>query len=201
MYSKKSIEIAQSYIGKLPQEYSLVTWTELKNKMAKEMQEASIIENSKQGSQVALGSVKKYLREQFDDGCECPACGQYVKQYRRRIGSPQCRGLILLYSIHNNLQKEWVHIRDIIKEVNVHGDFAKMLYWELIEEKPNDNNEKKNSGLWKITNKGKSFVRNEIKIPSHAFVYNGKCNGMSESTTDIVESLGKKFNYNNLMKR
>lgn len=201
MYNQELINIAQSFVGKTPQDLGLKNWDELKEKMANDLRTAQIAINSKQDSPMPLSKVKTYLRAEFDKGCECPACGQFVRQYRRRIGSPQCRGLILLYSIHTKRETEWVHIREIVKEVNVHGDFAKMVYWNLIEEKPNTDKDKKSSGLWKITDLGKKFVKNEIKIPSHALVYNGKCNGMSETQTDIIESLGKTFNYNELMGR
>lgn len=146
-----------------------------------------------------LQDAKEYLKKNFNEGCSCPACGQFVRLYKRKLGSPQARGLILLYSLHRSTGKEWIHIRKIIEQVNVHGDFAKMVYWGLIEEHSNEDEDKKNSGLWRITEKGKRFVRNEIKIPSHALVFNGKLQGFSGTTTDIVDSLGKKFSYRELM--
>lgn len=45
-------------------------------------------------------------------------------------------------------------------------DIAHMAYWGLVEnEKP---------GLWKITDKGLSFVFGTLEIPKYAFIYNKK---------------------------
>ena len=47
---------------------------------------------------------------------------------------------------------------------------------------------------------GKKFVQNELTIPSHVLLYNSQCYGFSEEQTDIVASLGKKFDYQELMR-
>lgn len=144
-----------------------------------------------------IKEAKEYLRKNFNEGVNCPCCNQFVKLYKRKLGSMQSQGLIILYDL--NKQNEWVHVREITKNINLTGDFAKMSYWKLIQEKPNVGEFTKNSGYWKITQRGKDFVDNKIQIPSHALVYNSKCFGFSEEKTNIVKSLGKKFNYNNLM--
>lgn len=166
-----------------------------------------------------VNEVRSYLKENYHDGVDCACCGQLVKLYRRKLGSAQVQALILLSLI--NMEKEWCHSREITKEINITGDFAKMLYWGLIEAKPNtresikqskDDNgnivsekiivrdeSKKNSGFWKITEKGKDFVNGDITIPSHALIYNAECIGFSGTTTTIQASLGKKFHYGQLM--
>ncbi len=146
-----------------------------------------------------IKEAKQYLRQNFDKGeaVGCPCCGQLVKRYKRKLGSPQTKALILLYKLNQN--SDWVHIREIVKEVNVHGDFAKMLHWKVIEQLPNDSPQKKNSGLWKITELGKQFVKGEILLPSHVYLFDSKFIGYSDTTTSVKQSLGKKFNYAELM--
>ena len=146
-----------------------------------------------------LSEVKDFLRSNYNkpDGCLCPACGQNVKLYKRKLGKIQCEALILLNEA--NKEMEWVHVRTIIIKRNIHGDFAKMLYWGFIEKKVNEDSKKKDSGIWKITEKGKKFLRGEITVPTHAFIYNGDLKGFSEHHTDIDTALGSDFDYGELM--
>lgn len=144
-----------------------------------------------------IKEAKEYLRSNFNEGVNCPCCNQFVKLYKRKLGSMQSQGLIILYNLSK--EKDWIHVREITKNINLTGDFAKMSYWKLIEERANTESTKKNSGFWRITQRGKDFVGNKIEIPSHALVYNSKCFGFSEEKTNIIKSLGKKFNYNDLM--
>ena len=144
-----------------------------------------------------LAQAQEYLEDNRREGVECPCCDQFVKLYKRKLGAPQTRGLIQLLKF--NREEKWVHITKIIRTCNVHGDFAKMELWGLIEQQPVTTNKKKNSGYWKITEKGKHFLFGLLRVPSHVFIYNGKKEGFSETTTDVHESLGKEFNYRELM--
>jgi hypothetical protein len=75
-----------------------------------------------------------------------------------------------------------------------------MAHWGLIEEKPKDEKkESRTSALWRPTVRGVRFARNQILIPSHVVLYNNRVEGCSESTISIVEALGRKFDYAELM--
>jgi hypothetical protein len=141
---------------------------------------------------------KTHLRENFEKGTECPCCGQFVKLYKRKFGSVMARTLIRLY----NMPTTYNHVKDIVKGISDTGtnDFSKMKYWGLIEEMPNDDSGKKNSGYWMITEKGEKFALGQISIPSHAFVYNSMLQGFSNTQTNIIQALGKKFDYAELMR-
>lgn len=141
--------------------------------------------------------AKRHLRENFNTGTDCPCCGQFVKLYKRKLGSSQSRSLILLYSL--NQKSEWIHSREITKKINITGDFAKLVYWNLILEKPKSKEDKRSSGFWKLTQRGKDFVLGNIKIPSHVFIYNASLQGFSNEQIFIHSALGKKFSYNELM--
>jgi predicted transcriptional regulator len=207
MNNPKLLEIIRAYLGENPLDVGCLNWAEMEQKMADEItslmaegDSAKIEIDSSKTSSTPLSDIKSYLRANYSEGCSCPACGQFVKLYKRKIGAPQSRALMMLSFI--NAEKEWCHIREIVKEVNVHGDFAKMEHWGLIQAKPNEkDSDKKDSGLWKITEKGKQFINNEITIPSHILIYDGKCVGFSNKQINIIGSLGKKFSYNELMSR
>jgi hypothetical protein len=58
----------------------------------------------------------------------------------------------------------------------------------------------KHNGHWRITERGEQFVKQQILVPSHVYLYNGKFQGYSQESTSILQALGKKFNYNELMR-
>lgn len=142
--------------------------------------------------------TKDFLRQNYEKGCTCPSCGQFVKLYKRKLNSSMARALIILFNLSKT--QEWIHSREITKNVNITGDFAKMAYWKLIEEKKKEGGEdKRTSGIWKITERGRQFVRGQIRIPAYVFIYNAKLQGFSDDTATIRDCLGKKFSYSELM--
>ena len=143
---------------------------------------------------------KAFLRSNFKKGSSCPCCGQFVKLYSRKLNNSQVRGLINLYNLDLKATNEFFHVRTITSDVNLTGDFAKLVYWKMIEEKSNEDSTKKNSGYWKITELGRRFLRNEIKVPSHILLFDSKFQGYGEKSTDVKQALGEKFNYEELMK-
>jgi hypothetical protein len=141
---------------------------------------------------------KAYIDKHSMNGVECPCCERFLKIYKRPITSTMARMIIKLY----HLGGEWHHVRIIAKGISDTGtnDFSKLAYWELIKQGENNNPKKKNSGNWKITKKGKKFVLNQILVSSHAYVYNKNVLEFEGTDTTIIKSLGKDFDYSELMK-
>ena len=141
---------------------------------------------------------KERLRSKWDDGTKCKCCNQQVKRYKRKIGNVGARMLIRLY----HLPDDFNHVKEICKGISDTGtnDFSKLLYWGLITQKPNEDETKRTSGYWKITDKGAAFVDGRIVVEKYALVYNQKVWGFSDDTASIQDALGTKFNYNELMK-
>ena len=145
-----------------------------------------------------IKEAKQHLRANFKHkGTNCPCCGQFVKLYKRKLGSVMARTLIQLYK----MDKEFNHVREIVKGISETGtnDFSKLAYWGLIDEMSNDSLAKRTSGFWRITPKGRQFVERKITVNQYALIYNRLCEGFSVETINISEALGKKFNYNELM--
>jgi hypothetical protein len=148
-----------------------------------------------------LQEVKNWLRSNFKKGCECPACGQDVKMYTRKINSSMAAGLILL---HKSGIEDYFHIEEYLKNINcssaIRGDIPKLRFWGLIERKEETREDGSNrAGYYRISEKGKSFIRGEITVPKAAYLYNNKCHGFSEDHTDIKTALGDKFDFQDLM--
>lgn len=146
-----------------------------------------------------LGEAKAYLRENYKKGCNCPVCGQFVKRYKRKLNSGMARTLIAIYKHH---KYHPVNVKDFLrsKKMQNNHDWTLLRYWGLIVEHENLDEKKKSSGVWSITTKGIHFVENRVRIASHVFIYNTKVEGFSLTDTNIVESLGKHFNYKELMR-
>lgn len=146
-----------------------------------------------------LKEAKNHLRENYERGVNCPCCGQFVKKYKRSVYARIAKYLINLYHLNKHDSSKYFSVDEI--KVKGDGDFAKLLYWNLIEEMPKNETDthKRTSGFWRITPLGKDFVENKIKISKYALVYNSKLLGFEGEQTSIIECLGKDFNYQELI--
>jgi len=145
-----------------------------------------------------LEEAKRWLRANWDEGVHCPACGQDVKRYKRKLSSGMATALIRLYHKSGGNTLEWVHISEL-QPLNG-GEFAQLKRWQFIDEHLNEDETKRTSGTWRMTNRGIDFVRGKIKARSHVWTYNGKTVGWSDEHITIQQALGDKFNYTELMR-
>jgi len=156
-----------------------------------------------------LKQAKDFLRENFKKGCECPTCGQRVQLYKRKINSGMALFLIGLYRLDNRYDKEnpgelhrnFFSNKEVMREMNLSAsslDYSVMKHFGLIEPRAAEGG-KKNSGYWRLTHKGLLFTRWKARTPKYVFLYNNKIQGLSEETTTIKESLGDKFDFQELM--
>ena len=143
---------------------------------------------------------KDYLRANYDEGCTCPCCGQYVKAYRRSVYSSVARDLMHLYNLQSKEDRHY-HISEIRLTTSGGGDLAKLVSWNLVEEMSKDpnNTRQRTSGYWKISPLGKRFVENNAKIRKYAVYYNNKFLRFEGGLVNIRQCLGDKFNYEELM--
>jgi len=150
-----------------------------------------------------LPELKAYLRRNFNEGVRCPCCEQFVKIYKRRINCQMAKSLIDLYFMPGARNGKWYHRVDFKDDRFAGGgDFAKLRYWNLVEEKPNlEDVDKKCSGMWKITKDGMDFVVGRLQVPKYVHVYNTKVYDKSGDMIGITTALGTKFSYRELMNR
>lgn len=142
-------------------------------------------------------SAKNWLRAHAERGAICPCCKQYVKIYRRALGTQMARWLIWLVRSWEHTPMHWIDV----KESPVRGgDYAKLLHWGLVEQKqPSRDSDTKDTGLWRPTHLGIDFVMRRTRVPSHVYIYNNNRLKFEAHTVDIVEALGKRFSYKELM--
>lgn len=145
-----------------------------------------------------IEEAKIYLRENWNKGCDCPVCTQFVRLWKQKINSQIAKCLISLYLISKSDNKRWVHILREIKPSNRMYSLAR--WWGLIEAKEyHGEDDKKSSGYWCLTIKGINFVENKIKIPKYALLFNNHFYKFSGEDVDISDALGQKFSYRELM--
>lgn len=105
-------------------------------------------------------------------GFKCPTCEQNVAFSSVSINKETAKCLLRLYNLSkNNPSKEYYHMnKDINVSVSVGGSWAKLRWWNLIEPQIFEN--KRVSGMWKITDFGKSFCENQVSVKEKVRLFN-----------------------------
>lgn len=148
-----------------------------------------------------LVEAREHLLLQLDEGGSCPCCGQFAKRYWRGLNATMARGLLWLLKVSGK-ELRWVHINSEGPSwlTSKGGTMALLAHWGLIEEQPKEERkESRTSAMWRPTVRGARFAKNRILVPSHVLLYNNRLEGCSEETVNIVEALGKKFDYAEIM--
>jgi hypothetical protein len=143
-----------------------------------------------------LKEAKEWLRTKAEKGERCPCCTQLVKVYERKIYSTMAASLVYFYSHFSHDEFHHYSKWNAKFHKGGGGDFSKLQYWGLVEEMPiKEKEDKRTSGYWRITNKGKSFVIGAITVPSHVRIYDGRLLGFKGKEVSIKECLGTRFSY------
>ncbi len=164
-------------------------------------------------AKTTLDEAKKWLRARFGKGATCPCCNQFVKLYKRPFNKSMAYVLLLIARYYRRIevkQDEWLHVPSYIAEVAVgnprraaavRGDWAKLKFWGLIEEKPETRLDgSPRVGYWRLTPLGRQFVAREVKVPSHVYIYNGEPLQRSvENQITIDDALTTEFSYAEIM--
>jgi hypothetical protein len=139
--------------------------------------------------------------KQSHKGLRCPCCNRLVKVYRRVLNSEMAWFLLLLVRAYKNYPR-FYSMRDLLpKEHKATSEGTYLLHWELIEKSDGVNAAMAPAGTYRPTEKGLRFAHGLERVPSHAHVIPpNTLVGWSDKTTDIKQALGKKFNYDELMR-
>lgn len=143
-----------------------------------------------------LQRAKNHIRQGWKtNGCICPCCGQDVVLRERHLYSGQMKSLIALYKAGDGYH----HVSKLDPPPAGGGDFAKLRFWELIEQKINSDTRKRTSGMWRITEKGINFVEGKIRIPRSCHIFNKKVREWHDEDIDVIGAIKKRFNYYEVM--
>lgn len=152
---------------------------------------------------MTIQEAKQILRDEWEQGTECPCCTQFVKLYPYKITSTKAYGLVQLVKLYEE-RREPIHVRDMKqpggREIEASGGaFATLKHWGLIYQPENTDPTKRRSGYWVPTRLGTEFAHRQTTVPKVLHIFNNKPYRQSTEMTDIVECLGTKFDYRELM--
>jgi len=147
-----------------------------------------------------LGEAKAWLQAGVRKGVICPCCTQYAKIYVRPLNSSMARDLIWLVRTYDAMGT-WVDVSLAPKSFHMSREFAKLRYWDLIEEliEPSKKGAR-TSGKWRPTKRGIEYVHGKIALLSHIILFNKELLGYSGKLASIRQALRKRFDYEELMR-
>jgi hypothetical protein len=151
---------------------------------------------------MTIAEARDILRKLAVDGHECPLCRQYVKVYRRKLTSASARAVIALY---REGRLEWMHLPTVVKQrlpdVAHQGGYMTLSgHWGLIEEeRAIRRDDGGRAGFWRVTRHGERWLHRETTIPMYAHLYDSHCLRLEGEPVSILDALGTKFNWRELM--
>ena len=135
-----------------------------------------------------------------DKGYTCPCCGLFVKRYARSLNCNMALALIVLY---RNGINDFVHLEKLMQQKGYQrcGDASYLIHWKFLERKVENRKDGSNrNGFYKLTGLGMMFVEGKITAREKAMIFNNNFEGFSGGEITIHQALGKRFNYEELMK-
>jgi hypothetical protein len=140
---------------------------------------------------------RQWTRERADAGVPCPCCTQFVKVYTRPINSGMAHALIQMWK---HAGTEWFYLPNITSRWQGR-DEACLKYWGLIEELQEKRDDGGRKGWWRVTERGQEFVKRSLRVQKYARIYDNRVLSLTGEMITIVDALGEKFNYQELMDR
>jgi hypothetical protein len=131
----------------------------------------------------------------------CPCCDKRVTVYHRKLNAGMAWCLIWLVREWKRTN-DWVSLKedDVPDAVQAHREVHKLRFWKLIEAGSHYTMTERTQALWKPTIEGLNFVSDlNIRVPSHMDICNNRKVRATETTVNIVEALGDRFDYPELM--
>jgi hypothetical protein len=144
-----------------------------------------------------------HLREEWllkieGDGGYCPCCDRWGKIYKRPLNSSMARALMWLTKAPDR-GDGWTHVPSTAPTWMLRSQqLATLHLWGLV--KGFDSETKlASSGLWKPTPLGVAFAENRARVQRYVYVYNNEVRGFDGDEISIIDALGEKYNYQNIM--
>jgi len=132
----------------------------------------------------------------------CPVCEKFCTKYERKLNSQMA---IFLIKLVRRWERGggWIDVKDLLHSTaggKNSSDGTYLVQWDMIEAKASPNDpQHKESGIWRPTPHGVNFARNRVRAPRSVHLYNNHRLAYSPLTVNIVEALGEKFDYVELM--
>ncbi len=141
----------------------------------------------------SLAEAQERVRVGKVRGIFCPCCNQFAKIYNRKLNSAMAHSLILLMKFCKQNEDEWINVESFLAARRIRAtDFYKLKFWGLVERHAK-------SSTWRLTSSGVNFAMGKITVPKRVQLYNDQLLDVSSEQITVVEALGERFNYYELM--
>lgn len=148
-------------------------------------------------------------REQWDHtiragGGRCPCCDRWGKIYPRSINTTMIRSLRWIDEQHMLLRNnDWIDVPNTAPRWLVRSNQLPTLRWWGLVERPADvppeeADRVKHLGLWRLTERGRKFLRGLTTVPKTVITYAGTPVGWSDEHVS-VEQCNSQFMYAEVM--
>jgi len=139
--------------------------------------------------------LEDFNRRVFDEGEKvfCPCCGYPGVVYTITFDCAKGRSLYKLDWLGGYVGN-WVRISalsDGEKQKLNSWNYAKMRFWKVIEKPPGWR--KKDGNVWRVTDKGRAFLRGGLLLWRHVYVYHNELHSVSRERTSIQLAMGTEF--------
>jgi hypothetical protein len=145
---------------------------------------------------MTLCEARDLLRTKVYEGHRCPLCTQFAKVYRRKVSATM--SLMAIRMWHKG-RDGFVYLPDL-RDGNKGMDQTVMQYFALIEEERASRPDGGRVGSWRLTPLGVGFVLKQRRVSKYAVVYNGRRLGFDGPPISIIDALGTRFSYAELMR-
>lgn len=152
-------------------------------------------------------SAQEFRRAVLDGRDQnCPCCGRLGKLYRRTLSSGMARTLLVIYRHAEATQPPggWVAVSELGDSGVLRSrEHHRLRFWDLLEPHVDSHRtaDANSRDMWRITEHGKAFARDEIRVPKAVYVYdNTPWRFDEDQRVSIREALGTKFNYAELLR-
>jgi len=132
------------------------------------------------------------------DGGYCPCCDRWGKVYKRPLNAAMARALMWLTQAPDR-GDGWVHVPSTAPTWMLRAPQLTTLHlWGLVIGFDTDT-KLASSGLWKPTPLGVAFAENQARVQRYVYVYNNEVRGYEGDEISIIDALGEKYNYHDIM--
>lgn len=128
---------------------------------------------------VTLAFCRQYVKDRIKrkQGVRCPCCGKVNKLRPGSISKPMLVALVkMLFKIESV---------DGLRDRN--GDYAKLRHWGLVRQI--------GRGLWRLTSRGRAFLRGEVEVPKTAVTYKAACLRLHGPSMTVFDFYGNRAGF------
>jgi hypothetical protein len=152
-------------------------------------------------SEPTLSELRQRVAHHLTPGAgpmTCPVCTQRIQLYRRKLHSGMAWALVALYNWDQRHPGVPMDYRRLLHR-GASRDHGFLRFWGLAEA-TEEESKGEGKGFYRITELGRAFVEERVKVPKAIYHFNKECYLKTKGTTTIRYALGDKFDLDELLR-